>query len=146
MEWKRKEAAIRGRALGSGRALHFTDREEWDDEATVRTCRAKAVTEEQVRRLKDSPYLSDTPQCHWTDSKIRVHQLICFLGLQLMAILQRQLHRTGHPVTIGELAHGLQRWHQVVLLNPGGKVERRFRRMSPVQETPFREFGFVIYA
>ena len=55
-----------------------------------------------------------------------------------MAILQRQLWRTGHPVTIDELAHGLQRWPQVVLLNPGGKVERRLRPMSAVQETLFK--------
>ena len=80
------------------------------------------------------------------DRWIRVHQLICFLALQRMAILQRQLHRTGHPITNDDLAHGLQRWHQVVLLNPGGKVERRFRPMSPMQETLFRELGLAIYA
>ena len=63
-----------------------------------------------------------------------------------MAILQRQLWRTGHPVTIDELAHGLQRWPQVVLLNPGGKVERRLRPMSAVQETLFKEFDLARYA
>ncbi|MGI0070602.1 MAG: IS1634 family transposase [Thermoplasmata archaeon] len=146
VRWERNEVAIRARALGFGRTLHFTDRTEWDDEAIVRAYRAKSMIEEQFRRLKDTSYLSDTPQYHWTDSKIRVHQLICFLALQLMAILQRQLWRTGHPVTIDELAHGLQRWHQVVLLNPGGKVERRFRPMSPVQETLFKELGLAIYA
>ena len=146
VQWERNEAAIRARALGFGRTLIFTDRTEWDDEAIVRAYRAKSMIEEQFRRLKDTSYLSDTPQYHWTDSKIRVHQLICFLALQLMAILQRQLWRTGHGVTIDELAHGLQRWHQVVLLNPGGKVERRFRPMSPVQETLFQELGLERYA
>ena len=63
-----------------------------------------------------------------------------------MAILQRQLWRTGHPVTIDELAHGLQRWPQVVLLNPGGKVERRLRPMSAVQEALFKEFDLARYA
>ncbi len=146
VRWERNESAIRARALGFGRTLIFTDRTEWDDEAIVRAYRAKSIVEEQFRRLKDTSYLSDTPQYHWTDSKIRVHQLICFLALQLLAVLQRQLGLTGHRVTIDELAHALQRWYQVVLLNPGGRVERRFRPMSQVQETLFKELGLTIYA
>ncbi|EQD31384.1 transposase, partial [mine drainage metagenome] len=140
------EAAIRRRSQGFGRTLIYTDRHDWSDEEIVRAYRSKAVIEEEFRRLKDTSYLSDTPQYHWTDSKIKGHQLICFLALQLMAILQRQLHRTGHTITIDELGHGLQRWFQVVLLNPGGKVERRLRPMSPVQETLHKELHLEVYA
>jgi transposase len=147
VQWVRDEAAIRRRALGFGRTLISTDRHGWSDGEIVRAYRSKAVIEEEFRRRKDTSYLSDTPQYHWTDSKIKGHQLICFLALQLMALLQRQLHRTGHTVTmIDELAHGLQRWFQVVQLYPGGRVERRLRPMSPVQETLHKELHLEIYA
>ncbi|EQD31475.1 transposase IS4 family protein, partial [mine drainage metagenome] len=102
VKWSRDDEAIRQRSLGFGRTLIFTDRDEWDDEAIVRAYRAKAAVEEDFRRMKDTPYLADTPEYHWTDSKIKVHQLVCFLALQLMGLLQRQLHRTGHVVTIDE--------------------------------------------
>ncbi len=146
VSWQRNAAAIRRRALGFGRTVIYTDRHEWGDEEIVRAYRSKAVIEEEFRRLKDTSYLSDTPQYHWTDSKIKGHQLICFLALQLMTILQRQLHRTGHAVTIDELAHALQRWFQVVQLYPGGKTERRLRPMSPVQETLHKELHLEVYA
>ena len=112
----------------------------------MRAYRSKAVIEEGFRRLQDTAYLSDTPQYHWTDSKIKGHQLICFLALQLLTILQRQLHRTGPAVTIDELTHALQRWFQVIQLYPGGKIERRLRPMSPVQETLHKELHLEVYA
>lgn len=146
VHWARDETAIRRRSLGFGRTLIYTDRHDWSDEEIVRAYRSKAIIEEEFRRLKDTSYLSDTPQYHWTDSKIRCHQLICFLALQLMAILQRQLHRTGHAITIDELAHGLQRWFQVIQLYPQGRVERRLRPMSSVQETLHKELHLEIYA
>jgi transposase len=144
--WSRDEEAIRQRSLGFGRTLIFTDRDEWDDETIVRAYRAKAAVEENFRRLKDTSYLADTPEYHWTDSKIKVHQLICFLSLQVMGLLQRQLHRTGHLVTIDELAREMQEWYQVVLLYPGGKVERRFRSMGPVQEALYKELQLESFA
>ncbi|MDG6913620.1 MAG: IS1634 family transposase [Nitrososphaerota archaeon] len=146
VKWSRDEEAIRQRSLGFGRTLIFTDRDEWDDEAIVRAYRAKAVVEENFRRLKDTSYLADTPEYHWTDSKIKVHQLVCFLSLQLMGLLQRQLHRTGHLATIDELAREMQQWYQVVLLYPGGKVERRFRPMSAVQEALYKELRLESFA
>jgi transposase len=146
VRWSRDGAAIRRRSEGFGRTLIYTDRHDWRDEEIVRAYRSKAIIEEEFRRLKDTSYLSDTPQYHWTDSKIKGHQLICFLALQLMTILQRQLHRTGHAVTIDELGHGLQRWFQVIQLYPGGKVERRLRPMSPVQESLHKELHLEIYA
>ncbi len=146
LTWQRDEVAIGRRAQGFGRTLLFTDRHDWDDETIVRAYREKAVIEEQFRRLKDTSYLSDTPEYHWTDSKIKVHQLICFLALQLMGLLQRQLSRTGQHVTIDELALELQRWQQVVLLYPGGRVEKRFRPMSPVQERLYRELSLEEFA
>jgi transposase len=142
----RREKEIERRGRGFGRTLIYTDRHDWSDEEIVRAYRSKAVIEEEFRRLKDPSYLSDTPQYHWTDSKIKGHQLICFLALQLMTILQRQLHRSGHRGTIDELAHALQRWFQVVQLYPGGKVERRLRPMSPVQETLHKELHLEAYA
>jgi transposase len=146
VRWARDEGAIRQRALGFGRTLIFTDRDEWDDETIVRAYREKAAIEEQFRRLKDTSYLADTPEYHWTDSKIRVHQLICFLSLQVMGFLQRQLRQTGHAVTIDELVREMQGWYQVVLLYPGGKVERRFRPMNPVQEAVYRELQLESFA
>ena len=137
---------LRRSSLGFGRALIYTDQHGWSGEEIVRAYRSKAVIKEEFRRLKDTSYLSDTPQYHWTDSKLKGHQLICFLALQLMTLLQRQLHRTGHAVTIDELAHALQRWFQVVQLYPGGKVERRLRPMSPVQETLHKKLHLEVYA
>ena len=56
-----------------------------------------------------------------------------------MGLLQRQLSRTGQHITLDELVLELQRWQQVMLLYPGGRVEKRFRPMSPVQERLYQE-------
>jgi transposase len=142
---RRREREIERRMQGFGRTIIFTDRHEWSDEEIVRAYRSKALIEDEFRRLKDTSYLSDTPQYHWTDSKIKCHQLICFIALQMMTILQRQLDRTGHHVTIDELAYALQHWYLVLQLYPGGVIERRLRPMSPVQEALHRELHLETY-
>ncbi len=113
----------------------------WSDGEIVGAYISKSVIEDEFRRLKDTSYLSDTPEYHWTDSKIKGHQLICFLALQLMALLQLKLDRGGEHVTIDELAYSLQKWYQVVLLYPDGRVQKTFRRMDGVQERLYREMN-----
>lgn len=63
-EWERDEAAIRRRSLRSGRPHIFTDRHDGLDDEIVRAYRSRTLMDEEFRRLKDTPYLSDTPRYH----------------------------------------------------------------------------------
>ncbi len=48
-------------------------------------------------------------------------------------------------MTIDDLAYALQKWYQVVLLYPGGRVRRSFRKMDEVQERLYRELDLELY-
>jgi hypothetical protein len=63
-----------------------------------------------------------------------------------MRIASLSIIRAEDTVKVDELVHALQRWFRVILLYPWGKIERRLRPMSPVQETLQKELRLEVYA
>jgi transposase len=80
-----------------GKTILFTDQADWTDEQIVRAYRAQAHVEFAFRGMKNPRYLAFRPQFHWTDSKLRVHTLICVIALTIATLMRRQLGQAGVP-------------------------------------------------
>jgi len=112
-----KKQAVQRRHLG--KQVLVTDQDSWDDVAIVKAYRRLARTERLFAISKSQPGLW-WPLNHWTDSKIRVHALYCFLALLLLAILQRELRQAGLQVSVDGALDRLQGMRETLVVYTEG--------------------------
>ena len=74
-----------------GKHLLVTDQDDWETERILTVYRDQEFIERFFRDSKDTDHFSVRPVYHWTDSKIRVHVMICYLGLSLCRFAQYML-------------------------------------------------------
>jgi transposase len=68
--------------------------------------------------MKDTKYLSFHPQFHYTDSHIKVHAFFCVLALILRGVLQLEMERLGHKMSIQKKLDTLSKTKQVITVFP----------------------------
>jgi transposase len=91
-----KKREVQRRYLG--KRILLTDHHDWDDVSIVTAYRRLTRTEDLFRISKSRPGVW-WPMFHWTDSKIRVHGLYCFVALLLLSILRNQLQEAGLSIS-----------------------------------------------
>jgi transposase len=101
-----------------GRSIIFTSHDKWTTERIVSTYRSQYHVEEAFKRMKDSRYLSFRPMHHFTDSNIRVHAFYCFLALLLTSILNKELGKMGHKVSIRRMLDEFLSVRQIITVFP----------------------------
>jgi len=73
-----------------GRRILITNHHDWRTEEVILAYWGQAKVESVFRMIKNPFYLPVRPQYHYTDQKIRVHGLICFIALLLSTLLQKR--------------------------------------------------------
>jgi transposase len=73
----------------SGFKILVSDREEWSSTEIIQAYNGQAAVEEEFKNTKNPFHLAVCPQYHWTDQKIRVHFLICFISHLLSRLLYK---------------------------------------------------------
>lgn len=73
----------------SGFKILVSDREEWSSAEIIQAYNGQAAVEEEFKNTKNPFHLAFCPQYHWTDQKIRVHFLICFISHLLSRLLYK---------------------------------------------------------
>lgn len=124
LQWRwdlEKKRAVQRRHLG--KRIVVTDCHDWDDVSIVVAYRRLTRTEHLFRISKSQPGLW-WPMFHWTDSKIRVHALYCFLALLLMAILRLRLQETGNSIRVDRAMDRLKRIEETLVVYTNGAVDR----------------------
>ena len=74
-----------------GKHLLVTDQDDWDTKRILTVYRDQEFIERFFRDSKDTNHFSVRPAYHWTDSKLRVHVMTCYLGLSLCRFAQYML-------------------------------------------------------
>ena len=97
-----------------GRAILFTNHNEWSTERIVSAYRSQHHIEEAFRRMKDTKYLSFRPIHHFTDSNIVVHAFYCVLALLLASLLSKELEEMGHKVSVHKMLEEFQDIRQII--------------------------------
>lgn len=110
--WQRLQSTL------LGKAILFTDNDEWTDAEIVRGYRAQHHVERAFRDMKDPHCIAIHPQYHWTDQKVEVHVFCCVLALLLCSLLRRELHRQGIDRSIRKIFADLQAIREVGVLFP----------------------------
>jgi transposase len=68
--------------------------------------------------MKDTKYLSFRPIRHFTDSNIRVHAFYCTLALLLASLVNKELEKMGHKLSVHKMLDEFQDVRQVITIFP----------------------------
>jgi transposase len=117
-----------------GRTLLYTDRKELSAQRIVELYRQQAQIEALFRISKTRRPGLWWPAYHWTDTKLRVHALTCFLGLLLIQIVLNRLH--DHHIALGveSLMEQLRGIQEARIVYADGTAQRVLTELTPQQE------------
>ena len=131
----RKKRAIKHRDFG--KTVLFTDRQGLEPQRMVLAYRSQAKAEEMFRISKSRRPGLWWPAYHWTDSKLSVHALYCFLALLLIRIVLLRLHERNLSVGVELLTERLRGIHEALVVYANGAAQRVITARRPEQEELF---------
>ena len=100
-----------------GKHLLVTDQTDWSTQKILDVYREQECIERYFRDSKDTEHFSVRPSYHWTDQKLRVHVMLCYLGLSLCRIAQHILKKElGYSATCPALMERLSRVREGIVL------------------------------
>jgi transposase len=135
-EWdRRKKRQIKHHDLG--KTVLFTDRQDLSDQRMVVTYRHQAKVEDMFRISKSRRPGLWWPAHHWTDSKLLVHALYCFVELLILRIVLLRLHDHHLAIGVGLLTERLRGIEEALVFYANGAAQRVITERSPEQEELF---------
>src|SRR3989441_7685254 len=135
-QWdRRKKRQIKHHDLG--KTVLFTDRQELDPRRMVIAYRSQAKVEDMFRISKRRRPGVWWPAYHWTDSKLSVHALYCFVALLLIRIVLLRLQESNLSIGVDLLTERLRGIQEALVVYANGTAQRVITERSPEQETLF---------
>jgi len=136
---------FRERENSFGKTILFSDRDNLSSQQLIDAYHGKNVLEENFKFLKDRHYLHFEPVYHWTDQKIKVHALMCVLGLILVKLLLYRISQADLSMSLPVLMEELIDMKKIILVYPQGQVKQKLSRFSSIQQQLFRLFNLSKY-
>ena len=136
---------LRKREESFGKTILFSDRDDLSSQQIIEAYHGKNVLEENFKFLKDRHYLHFEPVYHWTDQKIKVHALMCVLGLILVKLLLYRLSQANLSMSLPVLMEELKDMKKIILVYPQGQVKQKLSKLSSIQQQLFRLFNLSKY-
>jgi len=136
---------LRNREKSFGKTILFSDRDDLSSQQIMDAYHGKNVLEEDFKFLKDRHYLHFEPLYHWTDQKIKVHALMCVLGLILVKLLLYRISQANLSMSLPVLMEELKDMKKIILIYLQGQVKQKLSKLSSIQQQLFRLFNLSKY-
>ncbi len=136
---------LRKKEQSFGKTILFSDRDDRSSQQIMEAYHGKNVLEDNFKFLKDRHYLHFEPLYHWTDQKIKVHALMCVLGLVLVKLLLYRISQANLSMSLPVLMEEIKDMKKIVLIYPQGQVKEKLSRLSSIQQQLFRLFNLSKY-
>jgi len=136
---------LRKREHSFGKTILFSDRDELSSQQIIDAYHGKNVLEEDFKFLKDRRYLHFEPVYHWTDQKIKVHALMCVLGLILVKLLLYRISQANLSMSLPVFMGELKDMKKIILIYPQGQVREKLSKLSSIQKELFHLFNLSKY-
>jgi transposase len=142
---KVQKRAVKRAERRFGKTIIFCDRDDLSTTDIATTYHGKNVIEDNFRYLKDRNYLRFEPLHHWTDQKIRVHALMCVLGLFLIKLLLYRLNKADLAMSLPVMMEELADIQEIMWLYPDHRLETMITSRSSVQQKLYKLFHLDQY-
>lgn len=144
-QWdRRKKREIKHRAFG--KTVLFTDRQELEPQRIVEAYRSQARAEEMFRISKSRRPGLWWPAYHWTDGKLQVHALYCFLAMLMIRMVLLRLQERHLSIGVDLLLERLHGIEEALVVYANGAAQRVVTERSPEQEELFISLDLEILA
>ena len=120
-----------------GKTVLFTDRQELEPQRMVVAYRSQAKVEAMFRISKSRRPGLWWPAYHWTDSKLSVHALYCFLAMLFLRLVLLRLQERHLSIGVNLLMERLQGIAEALVVYANGAAQRVITERSPEQEELF---------
>jgi transposase len=120
-----------------GKTGLFTDRQELEPRRMVLAYRSQAKVEEMFRISKSRRPGLWWPASPWTESKLSVHALYCFVALLLLRIVVLRLQERNLSIGVELLTERLRGMQEALVIYANGAAQRVITARSPEQEELF---------
>jgi len=117
-----------------GRTLLYTDRQDLSAQRIVELYRQQAQIEALFRISKSRRPGLWWPAYHWTDTKLRVHALTCFVGLLLLQIVLKRLYEHHIAIGVEPLMEQLRGIQEALIIYADGASQRVLTELTPQQK------------
>lgn len=130
-----------------GKHLLTTDHDDWETKRILDVYRDQENIERYFRDSKDTSHFSVRPTYHWTDQKLKVHVMLCYLSLSLCRLVQYLLDRDyGLHITCSKLMDRLEKVHEcMVFARMNGEAVKPITTLSKL-ESPESEVWNTVSA
>ena len=138
LQWKwdsQKKIALKHRHYG--KTILYTDRLDLGDDRIIAAYRSQSKLEQVFRISKSRRPGLWWPAYHWTDSKLRVHALTCFLALVLLKIILLRLEKHHLPMGVEALIQRLRGIQEAKLIYVDGASQQVIAERTQQQEELF---------
>ena len=135
LQWQwdtQKKVALKHQHFG--RTLLYTDRKDLSAPRIVDLSRQQAQIEALFRISKSRRPGLWWPAYHWTDTKLRVHALTCFVGLLLIQIVLKRLDEHHIAIGVEPLLEQLRGIQEALIIYADGTSHRVLVELTPQQE------------
>lgn len=120
-----------------GKTILYTDRLDLSDDRIVAAYRSQSKLEQVFRISKSRRPGLWWPAYHWTDSKLRVHALTCFLALVLLKIILLRLEEHHLSIGVETLIQRLRGIQEAKLIYVNGACQQVIVERTQQQEELF---------
>ena len=135
-QWdRRKKREIKHRDFG--KTVLFTDRQELEPQRIVAAYRSQARAEEMFRISKSRRPGLWWPAYHWTDGKLQVHALYCFLAMLMIRMVLLRLQERNRSIGVDLLMERLHGIEEALVVYANGAAQRVITERSPEKEELF---------
>jgi len=138
LQWKwdqKKKVAIKH--FHYGKTVIYTNRLDISDARIVNAYRSQAKLEQVFRVSKSRRPGLWWPAYHWTDSKIRVHALTCFLALVLIKVVSMRLEKEEISISVENLIERLRQIQEAKIIYANGSTQQVIVERTEEQEELF---------
>jgi len=101
-----------------GKKLLITNNESWSTEKIVEAYMSQSEIERMFKYTMKMWNLTVDTSFQWTDSKIRLHMLLCLLGLTLAGLLREEIKKQGIDIDIDTMLDLLGQIRQATVTKP----------------------------
>ena len=117
-----------------GKKLICTNRTDMSMHEVLSTYAEQECIENLFKVSKDPDHFSVRPQFHWTDQKIRVHVMMCLMGITMAEILRMKMADSGMTYTKEALIEKLATIRDGWVIRDMKKAERVLEEMDEEQK------------
>ncbi len=138
LQWKwdsQNKIALKRRHYG--KTILYTDRLDLSHDRIITAYRSQSKLEQVFRISKSRRPGLWWPAYHWTDSKLRVHALTCFLALVLLKIILLRLEKHHLSMGVEALIQRLRGIQEAKLIYVDGAAQQVIAERTQQQEELF---------